>query len=253
MLRTRVIPCLLLKGRGFYKTTRFKKPVYLGDPINILKIFNDKEVDEIVVLDITATIENKRPSFDLLREMASECFMPLAYGGGITSLQDMKTLYELGFEKICLNTAACRNPDLVGEAAEAFGSQSVVISLDVRKKLFGGYEVVTQSGGEKTGKDPVSMAREMESRGAGELIVNSIDRDGTMQGYELGLIRQVAEAVNIPIVACGGAGSVSDLAQAAGDGGASAVAAGSMFVFQGPHRAVLINVPSRDELEAALP
>ncbi|MGV8058418.1 MAG: AglZ/HisF2 family acetamidino modification protein [Smithellaceae bacterium] len=250
MLRTRVIPCLLLRGNGFYKTTKFKNPVYLGDPINILKIFNDKEVDEILVLDIGATLMQKEINMSLLNDFASECFMPLGYGGGIKNIEQMKAVFNLGFEKVAINTAAYENPELVSQAANIFGNQSVVVSIDVKKSLLGSYEVMTGSGSKKTGRHPAEYAREMESRGAGEIIVNAIDLDGTMEGYDLKLIKLVTSAVSIPVIACGGAGNVDDLGVAVKEGGASAVAAGAMFVFQGPHRAVLINFPLPEELES---
>ncbi len=252
MIRPRVIPALLLKGQGLVKTVRFKEPRYLGDPINIVRIFNDKEVDELIFLDITATNENRRPSFEMLGKITSECFMPLGYGGGIRTLEDVRQLLGLGVEKVILNTAAVERPDFVSEAADYAGSQAVVISMDVKRSLLGKYEVFTRSGRQATGLDPVRHAQEMERRGAGELFVNSIDRDGTMQGYDLDLIRRVAEAVSIPVIACGGAGTIQHLAEAI-RAGASAAAAGSMFVFQGPLRGVLISYPSREELSRLLP
>lgn len=245
MYRSRLIPCLLLQNTGFVKTVKFKEPKYLGDPINILKLFNDKEVDEAIILDITATTENKRPQFALIEKFASECFMPLGYGGGIHNIEDMKTLFQLGIEKVALNTAACENLALVRQAADIFGSQSVVVSIDVKKNWFGKYEVLTRSGRKRTGIEPISYAKRMQSAGAGELFLNSIDRDGTMQGYDLPLIQQVAAAVNIPVVACGGAGNLSDFARAVQQAGASAAAAGSFFVYKGPHRAVLISYPDQ--------
>lgn len=251
MIRPRVIPALLLKGQGLVKTVKFKDPTYLGDPINIVKIFNDKEVDELVFLDITATQEKRRPSFEMLAKITSECFMPLGFGGGIRSLEDVKMLLGLGIEKVILNTAAVEMPNLVTEIADYAGSQAVVISMDVKRSLLGKYEVFTRSGRQATGLDPVRHAQEMERRGAGELFVNSIDRDGTMQGYDLDLIRRVAEAVSIPVIACGGAGTIQHLAEAI-RAGASAAAAGSMFVFQGPLRGVLISYPSQEELRRAL-
>jgi Imidazoleglycerol-phosphate synthase len=250
ILRTRVIPCLLLKGNGFYKTTKFKNPVYLGDPINILKIFNDKEVDEILVLDIGATSMQKDINMNLLSDFASECFMPLGYGGGIRNLDQMKAVFQLGFEKVAMNTAAYDNPELITQGANTFGNQSIVISMDVKKSLLGSYEVMTRSGNKKTGRKPVEYAREMEARGAGEILVNAIDRDGTMEGYDLKLIKLVSSAVSIPVIACGGAGNIADFGFAVKEAGASAAAAGAMFVFQGPHRAVLINFPSPEELES---
>lgn len=250
MLRTRVIPCLLLRGNGFYKTTKFKNPVYLGDPINILKIFNDKEVDEILVLDIGATSMQKDINMTLLADFASECFMPLGYGGGIKSLEQMKAVFQLGFEKVAINTAAYDNPELITQGANTFGNQSIVISMDVKKSLLGSYEVMTRSGNKKTGRKPVEYAREMEARGAGEILISAIDRDGTMEGYDLKLVKLVASAVSIPVIACGGAGNVEDFGAAVKEAGASAAAAGAMFVFQGPHRAVLINFPSPEELKS---
>jgi cyclase len=249
MVQTRVIPCLLLRNLGLVKTRKFKDPVYVGDPINAVRIFNDKEVDELVFLDITATAEAKRPPFELLAKVASQCFMPLCYGGGVRSIDDMVTLYGLGIEKIAINTHAVEEPDFVRKAADRFGSQSVIVSIDVKKTLFGKYEAVTGGGRRRSGLDPVKLAVEMESKGAGELFLTSVDRDGTMEGYDLELIRRVTEAVGIPVVACGGAGKLADLGAAVKTAGASAAAAGSLFVFQMPHRAVLINYPSSREME----
>ncbi len=244
-----MIPCLLLQNRGLVKTVKFKDPKYLGDPINVVRIFNDKEVDELVFLDITATTEKRGPAFDLLRNIASECFMPLGYGGGITSIEDVRQLLTIGIEKIILNTSAVEKPTLVGTAADYAGSSSVVISIDVKRTTFGKYEVCTHSGKKATGLDPVKHAIQMEKLGAGEIFINSIDRDGTMQGYDLELIRRISGAVGIPVVACGGAGGIQHLREAIELGGASAAAAGSMFVFQGPLRAVLISYLSAQELK----
>jgi cyclase len=249
MIRTRVIPCLLLRNRGLVKTVKFKDPKYLGDPINIIRIFNEKEVDELLLLDTTATIENRSPPFDLLAQITDECFMPLGYGGGIRSLEDMKTLFHLGVEKIAINSYALENPLFIEEAAGLFGSQSIVVSIDAKRNRSGQYEVFVHAGQKGTDFDPVRHAVEMEKLGAGELFLNSIDRDGTMQGYDLELIRLVSKAVRIPVVACGGAGKVQDFVQAVKLGGASAVAAGSLFVFQGPHRAVLISYPDTQKIQ----
>ncbi|MBS1808081.1 MAG: imidazole glycerol phosphate synthase subunit HisF [Acidobacteria bacterium] len=249
MYRTRVIPCLLLQRTGLVKTINFKNPTYLGDPINIVKIFNDKEVDELVLLDICATSENKRPQFELIEKIASECFMPLGYGGGIRNIEDMKTLFGLGVEKISINSGAVESPDLIKKAADQFGSQSVVVSIDVKKSWLGKYEVVTHAGKKRTGLDPKAFAVQMERAGAGELLLNSVDRDGTMQGYDLKLIAQVTEAVSIPVIVCGGAGKLEDFSEAVMKGGASAAGAGSFFVFKGPHRAVLISYPTSVELK----
>jgi len=252
MIRPRVIPCLLLLNKGLVKTVKFKDPKYLGDPINIVRIFNDKEVDELVFLDITATVENRPPSFDLLRNIASECFMPLGYGGGIRNMDDIKKLLGIGIEKVVLNASAVENPTLIREAADHAGSSSVVISMDVKQNLLGKYEVMTRSGKKKTGLDPVKHAVEMERLGAGEIFINSIDRDGMMQGYDIPLIKKIADAVTIPVVACGGAGNLGHIAEAITQGHASAGAAGSMFVFQGPLRGVLISYPAPQELKKLL-
>ncbi len=252
MLRTRVIPCLLLKGEGLVKTVRFKDPIYVGDPINAIRIFNDKEVDELVFLDIMASREGRGPALHAIRDFASECFMPVGYGGGIRSVHDARTILMLGIEKVILNTAALKQPQLVADLSREFGAQAVVVSIDVRRKLLGGYEVMAAGGTEKTGLKPVDHARRMVELGAGEILLNSIDRDGTQTGYDLPLVRSVTEAVSVPVVACGGAGSLDHFAQAVNEAGASAVAAGSMFVFHGKHRAVLISYPARDDLERQL-
>lgn len=251
MLRPRVIPCLLLKGKGLVKTVRFQNPTYIGDPINAVRIFNDKEVDELIFLDITASIERRPPPFEFISKITGECFMPLSYGGGIRKIEDVKTILSLGVEKVCINNYAVEDPAFVRAAADLAGSSSVVIALDVKKNFRGQYEVFTHSGTKPTGLDPVQWAVEMEKMGAGELLLNSIDRDGIMQGYDIELIRQVAEAVSVPVIACGGAGKISDLAEAVHEGKVSAVAAGSMFVFHGKHRAVLINFPTPQELAEA--
>ena len=250
MVRTRVIPCLLLRNMGLVKTRRFKDAVYIGDPINAVRIFNDKEVDELVLLDINATPDGKRLPFDMLAKVASQCFMPLCYGGGVRTVEDMAQLYSIGIEKVALNSQAVKTPTLVRAAADRFGAQSVIVSIDVKKSYFGKYEVVTEGGRKGTGKDPVRWAAEMQAMGAGELFLNSVDRDGMMEGYDLELIRRVTAAVGIPVVACGGAGKLADLSSVVTAGGASAAAAGSLFVFQMPHRAVLINYPSQRDLES---
>jgi cyclase len=249
MIKPRVIPALLLKGQGLVKTVKFKEPKYLGDPINIVRIFNDKEVDELVLLDITATPEKRGPQFDLLKNIASEAFIPLAYGGGIRSMDDVRKLLSIGIEKLIMNTSAAETPSLVREVADHAGSQAAVVSIDVKKGLLGKYEVFTHCGQKKTGLDPVKHAVEMEKMGAGEIIINSIDRDGTMQGYDVELVRKVADSVQVPVVACGGAGNLSHIAEVIKQGHASAAAAGSIFVFQGPLRGVLISYPTPKELK----
>jgi cyclase len=249
MTGTRVIPCLLLKGTGLVKTIQFKEPRYLGDPRNAVRIFNEKEVDELVVLDISATPERRGPDIDFVREIVSEAFMPVAYGGGIRTLEDARRVLAAGVEKVIVGSYAVEQPDFVQQAAAMFGSQSVLVCIDVRKGFFGKHEVCTNNGRNKTGLDPVAFARQMQFMGAGEIIVNSIDKDGTMMGYDLQLLQKVSNAVTVPIVACGGAGSLAHMSEAVDQGGASAVAAGSLFVYHGKHRAVLINYPGVDELK----
>jgi len=247
MLKTRVMPCLLLKESKLVKTIEFKNPNYIGDPINAVMIYNEKEVDELVFLDITATVNNQKPSFKIIQEIATECFMPFTYGGGINNTQDMKTIFGLGVEKIAINSYAVENPTFITEAAKIFGSQSIVASIDVKRTEGGSYRVFTRSGSKNTGLDPVKCARTVETLGAGEILLTSIDKDGTMLGYDTNIIREVAEAVNIPIIACGGAGRIEDFGKAVA-AGASAVAAGSLFVYHGPAKGVLINFPSRESL-----
>jgi imidazole glycerol-phosphate synthase subunit HisF len=251
VLRPRVIPVLLLLHAGLVKTIRFKDPTYLGDPVNVVRIFNDKEVDELVLLDITATVEGRRPQAALIGEIAGECFMPLGYGGGIQTVEDIATILGLGVEKAIVNSAAVETPTLVESAASAFGSSTIVVSIDVKRDMLRRPRVFIHGGRKNTGLDPVAFAKQAQEMGAGELILNSIDRDGTMSGYDLELIRQVMAAVTIPVVACGGAGTVADLAAGVISGGASAVAAGSLFVFHGRHRAVLINFPGPRDLDRA--
>lgn len=253
MMKTRVIPCLLLNEGGLVKTVKFKDPSYVGDPINAVKIFNTKEVDELVVLDIGATAEGREPDFGAIQDIVSEAFMPVAYGGGITSSDQAQRLFALGIEKVVLNSVVASKPQLVSELADRFGSQSVVVSIDVKQSgLFSKLEAMTHNAKQKTGRDPASFARDMERLGAGEIFLNAVDRDGTQTGFDGELIAQVANVVDVPLVACGGAGSVADF-KAAVDAGASAVAAGSLFVYHGPHRAVLISYPDRRELEDLLP
>ena len=251
MKRVRIIPVLLIQNGGLVKSVNFKNYKYVGDPINAVKIFNEKEVDEIVVLDISASADRRPPDFAQLKEIAGEAFMPLAYGGGITSITEIKQLITIGIEKIVLNSVAVSKPALVSEAAKWIGSQSVVVSIDVKKNWLGKYKVYTQNGTKNTGLDPVTYAKQMESEGAGELFLNSIDRDGSFEGYDTDLIELVSSVVSIPVVAIGGASSIEDF-KAAINKGASAVAGGSFFVFQRPHRAVLISYPTQKELKEKL-
>lgn len=249
MLRTRVIPVLLLKDAGLVKTIKFKNPKYVGDPINAVRIFNEKEVDELVFLDISATPNKRKPNFSLIKDIAGEAFMPFGYGGGITNLNEIENLFKLGVEKIILNTSAYQNTELIIEASKIFGSQSIVVAIDVKKSLFGYYQVIIECGKRKTNIGLTDYAKKVEEFGAGEIYINSIDNDGLMNGYDLKLIKQVSENVSVPVVACGGAGKLNHFKEAVETGGASAVSAGSMFVFQGVHRAVLITYPDYNELE----
>ena len=251
MKRIRVIPVLLLHEGGLVKSVRFKNHVYVGDPINAVKIFNEKEIDEIVVLDIDASKEKRGPDIKRIREITGEAFIPLAYGGGISTMEQVKELFYTGVEKVIFNYQAIHQPTIINETAKLTGSQSVVVSMDVKKNWLGKYKIYTLNGTEQTGLDPVVFARQMTDAGAGEIFLNAIDRDGTYGGYDLELLKNVSEAVSIPVIACGGAGGVEDFALAAA-AGASAVAAGSIFVFQRPHQAVLISYPSQQELEQKL-
>jgi len=244
----RIIPVLLLKNRGLYKGIKFKDHKYVGDPINTVKIFNDKEVDELIILDIEAgKFNNKTIDFDYLKEVVSEAFMPIGYGGGVSSIDDAKKLFKIGIEKIVLNTNAILNFQLVEELVRYFGSQSVVFSLDVKKTLLG-YHCFMRSGQIKTDHEPVKIAKIMQDLGVGEIMLNDIDRDGTLKGYNLDLIKKVSESLNIPLIACGGASSIEDFKKAI-DVGAHACAAGAMFVFHGPHRAVIISYPGYTQIK----
>lgn len=248
MLKTRVIPCLLLKGRGLVKTLKFKNSKYIGDPINAVKIFNDKEVDELIFLDITATKEKRPPRYELIKDIASECFMPFSYGGGIKNVEQVRKLLKLGAEKVVINSAVL-NDELIKQTTEIFGNQSLIVSLDVKKNRFGKYQCFIHSGTKNLKQDPVELCKRVEKLGAGELFVNSINNDGMMNGYDLKLLKSISENVEIPVIACGGAGSIKDFEKAVTLSGVSAVSAGSMFVFHGPHKAVLINYPSYDKLK----
>jgi cyclase len=249
MLRTRVIPVLLLKERGLVKGQQFKNHKYVGDPLNAVKIFNEKEVDELVLLDISATNENRGPDFDLLADIASEAFMPFAYGGGIKTVKQVERLFSIGVEKAIINTAAFLDFKFVKESVVVAGSQSIVISMDIKKSLLGSYEVYVNNGKIKTKLDPVTYAKKMQDLGVGELIVNSVDREGTSKGYDIKLLETVSNAIEIPVIGLGGAGCLQDLADAKNQTNVSGLAAGDLFVFHGKHKAVLISYPKYSELE----
>lgn len=249
MNQARVIPCLLIRGNGLVKTKKFKDPVYIGDPVNAVRIFSDKEADEIVILDIYASANGRGPNFELIAEMAGEAFMPVAYGGGIRSLEHVRRLIRSGVEKVVINTLATESLDVIKAAVDLFGSQAIVGSVDVRKKIFGGYAVVIKSGTFDTGLDLQSHISSLIDAGVGELFFNDVLRDGTMTGYDIKFVKSISQAP-VPVVICGGAGSIDNLREAVFDGGATAVAVGSMFVFHGKHRAVLINYPKPSELKS---
>lgn len=252
MLRIRLIPVLLLSEGGLVKGSQFKNHRYVGDPINAVKIFNEKEVDELMFLDIGATVNHAEPDFDLIADIAGEAFMPFGYGGGITNLQQIEKIFSIGVEKVVINSAAFLNPSLVADAARVSGSQSIVVSMDVKKSLFGSYEVFVNNGQTRTKIDPVSYAQKMQELGAGELVVCAIDREGTAKGYDTDLLNKVANSVEIPVVGLGGAGTLEDLADVVNTTEVSALAAGDMFVFHGRHKAVLITYPKYHALEKLL-
>jgi cyclase len=244
----RVIPTLLLDDEAFVKTTGYRAPRYVGDPVNVINLFNRFEVDEIVLLDIGATARRREPAFDLIGQLAAECWVPLAYGGGITTYAQARRIFSLGVEKVVLGTAVHRHPELLGEIARTYGRQAVVASVDVRR-IDGRFEVFVDHATHRVSADVRAYARDAVELGAGEILLNSIDRDGAMGGYDLDLIRAVTAAVGVPVVACGGAGERGHLPAPVQLAGAAAVAAGSLFVFQGRARGVVVNFPQRSELE----
>jgi len=252
MLKHRVIPVLLIKNNGLVKTVNFKKEKYVGDPINAIKIFNEKEVDELVLLDISASKNLSGPNYRKIEEVVSECFMPLCYGGGVTNINEFGDVLSIGVEKVSLNHGILEDTRLISEAADKFGVQSVVVSIDIKKNLFGKYKVFSHCKGKISQYDPLEFAATIENAGAGEILLNVVDRDGLMQGYDVQIIRDIADKVNVPLIACGGAGKIEDIVECIQDGKASAAAAGSMFVFHGKHKAVLISYPNYKELEERL-
>ncbi len=245
--RPRIIPVLLIDDRDLIKTKQFGERTYLGDPVNAVKIFNIKGVDELSILDIGATKNRKEPDFELLSDIASEAFMPLSYGGGITNIEQIRRLLAIGYEKVVINKALVDNPDLITEAAELFGSQSIVASIDA-KKTATGYEAYVEDGNRVAGLTPTELAKKALELGAGEIIINSMDNDGMMHGYDIELVKSVADAVDIPVTAIGGAGGIRDLKKVLTEGHAHAAAGGSMFVFYGRLRAVLITAPREEKL-----
>lgn len=247
MLRPRIIPSLLIQDKGLVKTIKFKDPKYVGDPINAVKIFNEKEVDELAVFDIDATSKGIEPNYSLIEKLASQSRMPLCYGGGVKTVRQALHIFSLGIEKIALSSSVLSTPTLITEIASKVGSQSVIVVLDVKKKTFGGYETYTHNGTKSTGVNPFKFAEEAQKLGAGEIIVNSIDQDGVMKGYDMNLIDKMRNAISLPLTVLGGAGSLDDIAKVVGRHGIIGVAAGSLFVFKGVYKAVLINYPTKEE------
>jgi cyclase len=249
MLRPRIIPCLLVKNKGLVKTINFTAPKYVGDPINAVKIFNEKEVDEIVVLDIDATVENREPDYLMIKNLAEECRMPLCYGGGVKTIDQVKRIIGLGVEKVAISSSAIQNDQLINKAANSVGNQSVVVVLDIKKRFGGRYEVYTHNATVATGHNPFKLAEQLEKSGVGEIVINSIDNDGVMNGYDLSLVEKIREKTNIPLTVMGGAGSLEDIHELLKKFRIIGAAAGSLFVFKGKYRAVLINYPNPQEKE----
>jgi imidazole glycerol-phosphate synthase subunit HisF len=251
MLYPRIIPCLLVHDKGLVKTVNFKNPKYVGDPINAVRIFNEKEVDELMVIDIDATKDRREPDYKMIEHLAAECRMPLCYGGGVTTSEQIQRIIQLGVEKVAISSAAIENPDLIAESTKVVGNQSVVVVLDVKRKfLTNKYEVFIHNG--RKSKDPIDLAVKMENLGAGEIVINSIDNDGLMKGYDLDLIGSLREKIGIPLTVLGGAGSLDHIGDLINRFGAIGASAGSLFVFKGIYRAVLINYPNGSDKEELL-
>ena len=253
MLRPRITPCLLVKDHGLVKTRQFKEPKYVGDPINAVRIFNEKEVDEIMVVDIDASVQQREPDYTLIKNLAAECRMPLCYGGGVKSVNQVERIIALGVEKVAISSAALEDPQLINSSAKVVGNQSVVVVLDVmRDPKTGKYEIFTHNATRATKRDPVDTAKQMEQLGAGEIILNSINQDGMMNGYDLELVHSVRKSVGVPMTVLGGAGSLKDIQALFASFGILGAAAGSLFVFKGVYRAVLINYPSRADKDGLI-
>jgi len=253
MLQTRIIPCLQLVGDSLVKTVKFDKPGYIGDPINTVRIFNELEVDELCFLDIRATVEKREPDFNILRQIADECFMPLAYGGGIKDAKTAQNILSIGFEKVILNSITFQKPNTISEIANHSGVQSVVVSVDVKKNIWGKYNVYSNDGTKKQDCDLIEWVQELEKLGAGEILLTSMDRDGTWSGFDTVMIKKVTDAVSIPVIANGGAGNIEDIGKVVKEANASAVALGSMVVYQQKGLGVLVNFPDKERLKQELP
>ncbi|MDN5054582.1 AglZ/HisF2 family acetamidino modification protein [Aliarcobacter butzleri] len=249
MLAPRIIPCLLVHNKGLVKTVKFKEDKYVGDPINAVKIFNEKESDELIVLDIDATVEGREPDYKMIENLAVECRMPLCYGGGIKTVEQATRIFNLGVEKIALSSAVIENIKLVADISKEVGSQSVVVVIDVKKKMFGGYDIYTHNGTRKTKIYLEKFILDLQSLGVGEIVLNSIDNDGVMSGYDLNLIEKIKPLVNVPMTVLGGAGTLEDIKKLIEKFGIIGCSAGSLFVFKGKYKAVLINYPNKTEKE----
>ena len=252
MLRPRIIPCLLLQDNGLVKTVNFKNPKYVGDPINAVRIFNEKEVDELVIFDIDATVLKNEPNYGLIERIANQSRMPLCYGGGIKTVKQAKRIFGLGVEKIALSSSVVDNPNLITQIGDLVGAQSVIVVLDVKKNIFGKYNIYTNNGNTNTGIDPLKFVKEAENLGAGEIVLNSIDNDGLMKGYDTNILDLVRKKIDLPITILGGAGSLEDIKNIIKKHKVIGLAAGSLFVFKGKFRAVLINYPSKVEKDILL-
>jgi imidazole glycerol-phosphate synthase subunit HisF len=252
VLRIRVIPCLLAKGGSLVKTVRFRRPAYIGDPVNTVRIFNELEVDELALLDIEASVHDRTPDLAMLQTLADEAFMPMAYGGGVRDTDSAERILQIGFEKVILNSAPFENPRLIGDLASRFGRQAVIVAIDATTDFFGRHRVASHSATRTHGATPVEWAREVERQGAGEILLTSVQREGTWQGFDVRLTAEVAAAVGIPVIAHGGAGSVEHIREVVREGGASAVALGSLVVYQGKGMGVLVNFPDRAALATAI-
>lgn len=247
MLRPRIIPSLLIQDNGLVKTVNFKNPKYVGDPINAVKIFNEKEVDELAIFDIDATVKGLEPNYSLIERIANQSRMPLCYGGGVKTVEQAQKIFGLGIEKIALSSSVLQNPKLITQIADRVGAQSVIVVLDVKKKLLGGYEIYTHNGKKATGINPFKFIEEAQTLGAGEIVINSIDQDGVMKGFDMSLIDKAREKSSLPMTVLGGAGTLEDIKKVIDKHKIIGVAAGSLFVFKGKYKAVLINYPNKSE------
>ena len=247
MIKPRVIPVLLLKNGGLYKTMKFEKPKYVGDPLNAIKIFNEKEVDELIVLDIDASKNRKEPDYHLIEQFAGECFMPVCYGGGISSFEQAQRIFSLGIEKISLQSSVLNNLDLISEISAVYGNQAVVFSIDLKKNLFGNYKLFSSSNHKTMDVSWKKVAVDAVNAGAGEILINAVDRDGTLQGLDIDILGEIKPLLSVPLIFCGGLNSLENIKLAVSNG-ADAVAGGAFFVFNGPHRAVLISYPKYNDL-----